>query len=140
MRYRIATLPLGETTVARLLRKGKILNARINLQEPPNLPKPDILDISGNNPFNGARVANLSPAFALKEKLDDMRLGVIVLGQRRGSIADNLGLRRGDILIKVNGRSIETVQDIRKALRKQRSKWKITIRRGSRILNTEIPG
>ena len=69
-----------------------------------------------------------------------MRLGVTVLGQRRGSIADNLGLRRGDILIKVNGRSIETVQDIRKALRKQRSKWKITIRRGSRILNTEIPG
>ena len=140
LRYRIATLPLGETTVAKFLRKGKIRNTRIKLEEPPNLPKPNILDISGNNPFNGARVANLSPAFALKEKLDDMQLGVIVLGQRRGSIADNLGLQRGDILLKINGRSIETVHDIRKALRKQRSKWKITIRRGSRILNTEIPG
>ena len=69
-----------------------------------------------------------------------MQLGVIVLGQRRGSIADNLGLQRGDILLKINGRSIETVHDIRKALRKHRSKWKITIRRGSRILNTDIPG
>ena len=45
-----------------------------------------------------------------------------------------------DILVKVNGRSIKTVDDLRKALRKQRSKWKISIKRGNKILRTEIPG
>mgnify|MGYP002031145126 CR=1 FL=1 len=51
-----------------------------------------------------------------------------------------LGLRREDILVKVNGRSIKTVDDLRKALRKQRSKWKLSIKRGNKILRTEIPG
>ena len=140
LRYRIATLPLGETAVAKIRRKGKVLEVGIVLEGPPDFPKPNTLDITGNNPFNGARVANLSPAFALKENLNDMGRGVVVLGRRRGSFAESLGLRREDILVKVNGRSIKTVDDLRKVLRKQRSKWKISIKRGNKILRTEIPG
>ena len=49
-----------------------------------------ILDVIGNNPFNGARVANLSPAFALKENLNDMGRGVVVLGRQHGSFAESL--------------------------------------------------
>ena len=140
LRYRIATLPLGETAVAKIRRKGKVLEVGIVLEGPPDFPKPNTLDITGNNPFNGARVANLSPAFALKENLNDMGRGVVVLGRQRGSFAESLGLRREDILVKVNGRSIKTVDDLRKVLRKQRSKWKISIKRGNKILRTEIPG
>ena len=71
---------------------------------------------------------------------NDMGRGVVVLGRQRGSFAESLGLRREDILVKVNGRSIKTVDDLRKVLRKQRSKWKISIKRGNKILRTEIPG
>ena len=140
LRYRVATLPLGKITIAKIRRRGKVLDVGIVLEEPPSLPKPNILDVKGNNPFNGARVANLSPAFALKENLNDMGRGVVVLGRQRGSFAESLGLRRQDILVKVNGRPIKTVNDLKKVLRKQRSKWKISIKRGNKILRTEIPG
>jgi Do/DeqQ family serine protease len=140
LRYRIATLPLGESTSAKIIRKRKIKTLNIELREPINDPKPDVLDVNGRNPFSGARLANLSPAFAIKEGLDDMRRGVVILGRRRGSVADNLGLRQGDILIEINGDSIRTVKDVRKSIRKSRSKWKISIRRGTKILYTEIPG
>ena len=140
LRYRIATLPLGEIAIAKIRRRGKVIDVGIVLEEPPSLPKPNILNVIGNNPFNGARVANLSPAFALKENLNDMGRGVVVLGRQRGSFAESLGLRRQDILVEVNGRSIKTVDDLRKVLRKPRSKWKISIKRGNKILRTEIPG
>ena len=100
LRYRIATLPLGGIAIAKIRRRGKILDVGIVLEEPPSLPKPNVLDVIGNNPFNGARVANLSPAFALKENLNDMGRGVVVLGRQRGSFAESLGLRRQELSLR----------------------------------------
>ena len=140
LRYRIATLPLGEKTRAEVVRGGRRITLDLALREPPAEPAPEVSVIKGRNPFNGTRIANLSPAFAVENGLNDMARGVIVLGRRRGSIADNLGLRQGDIVLKVNGRDIETVRDLKKAIRKQRKVWRVSIRRGDKVLQTEIPG
>lgn len=140
LRYRIATRPLGEKTTAEVVRKGRRIMLTLALREPPDEPAPEVSDIDGRNPFNGARIANLSPAFAVENGLNDMARGVIVLGKRRGSVADNLGLRQGDIVLKVNGREIESVRDLKKAIRKKRKVWRVAIRRGDKVLRTEIPG
>ena len=59
LRYRIATLPLGEIAVAKIRRKGKVLEVGIVLEGPPDFPKPNILDITGNNPFNGLSLIHI---------------------------------------------------------------------------------
>ena len=57
---------------------------------PLTLPKPDVHKVPGRNPFNGAVVANLSPAFALDNGLDDMKRGVVVVRSGEGSVARDL--------------------------------------------------
>jgi len=140
LRYRIATLPIGKTAKAEVIRKGRHLALDLALDEPPAKPAADITNIDGRNPFSGARVANLSPAFAVENGLDDMARGVVVLGVRRGSVADNLQLRDGDIVMEVNGKEIVSVRDLTKAVSKSREVWRIAIRRGDKVLRTEIKG
>jgi Do/DeqQ family serine protease len=140
LRYRIATLPIGKTAKAHVIRKGRHLALDLALDEPPAKPAADITNIDGRNPFSGARVANLSPAFALENGLDDMARGVVVLGVRRGSVADNLQLRDGDIVMEVNDKEIASVRDLTKAVRKSHKVWRIQIRRGDKVLRTEIKG
>ena len=140
LRYRIATLPIGKTAKAEVIRKGRHLALDLALDEPPAKPAADITNIDGRNPFSGARVANLSPAFALENGLDDMARGVVVLGVRRGSVANSLQLRVGDIIMEVNGKKIGSVSDLIKALRKVSQVWRIAIRRDDKVLRTEIEG
>ena len=140
LRYRIATFPVGNTAKVEVIRKGRYLVLDLPLDEPPAKPAADVTDIQGRNPLSGARVANLSPAFALENGLDDMARGVVVLGVRRGSVANSLQLRVGDIIMEVNGKKIGSVSDLIKALRKVSQVWRIAIRRDDKVLRTEIEG
>ncbi len=140
LRYRVATLPLGDKARAEIIRKGKRINLDLALREPLAEPAPEISDLEGPHPFSGARVANLSPAFAIENGLDDLARGVIVMGIRRGGIADRLRLAAGDIVLKVNGADIESVADLKRAVDRAREVWRIAIRRGDQILRREIKG
>jgi Do/DeqQ family serine protease len=140
LRYRVATFPVGKTAEVEVIRKGRHLVLDLALDAPPGNPAAEITNIDGRNPLSGARVANLSPAFALENGLDDMARGVVVLGVRRGSIANTLGLRNGDIVTEVNGKGISSVSDLIKAVRKVREVWRIAIRRGDKVLRTKIKG
>lgn len=140
LRYRVATLPLGESARAEVLRKGRRLGVDLALREPLASPAPDVSDLDGPHPFSGARVANLSPAFAIEKGLDDLARGVVLLGVRRGGVAARLSLTSGDIVLKVNGRDIETVDDLKKAVARSRDVWRIAIRRGDEVLRREIKG
>jgi serine protease Do len=85
-------------------------------------------------------VANLSPAFAIENGFDEFARGVVLVGVRRGGIAERLRLASGDIVLKVNRREIETVKDLKQAVRRASKSWKIAIRRDGKILRREIKG
>jgi Do/DeqQ family serine protease len=140
LRYRIATLPLGENASAEVVRKGRRLSIDLALREPLAIPAPDVSDLDGRHPFSGARVANLSPAFAIENGLDDLARGVVLLGVRRGGVADRLSLTSGDVILKVNGEDVDTVGDLKRAVARSRDIWRIAIRRGDKILRREIKG
>jgi Do/DeqQ family serine protease len=140
LRYRVATLSLGETAKAEIIRKGRRLNLDLPLREPFDKPAPDASDLDGRHPFSGARVANLSPAFAIEKGLDDLAQGVVLIGVRRGGVADRLSLVAGDIVLKVNGRDIQSVDGLKEAVAQTRDVWRIAIRRGDKILRREIKG
>ncbi|MBW8304763.1 MAG: PDZ domain-containing protein, partial [Brevundimonas sp.] len=56
--------------------------------------------------FSGAQVLTLNPALADSLGGDPFATGVIVGRVQRGSSANRVGLRGGDIILAVNGRAV----------------------------------
>lgn len=140
LRYRIATQPIGGKAELTVLRKGRQLKLTFDLQPPPEIPPRDETVLEGAHPFAGARVANLNPAYAEELGMDGFATGVIVTGVARGSPADRLSLRPGDIVLQVNGRKIGLVRDLQRALSVRAAQWQLSIRRGERVLETTVQG
>jgi len=136
--YRFATKPLGGTAELGLLRSGKELTAKVALRTAPELPR-DEITIRSRSPFSGAKIANLSPALA-----DELQLrtdqGVVVLDIDTGSYASNIGFRRGDIIVSVNGKRIEKTADLDQIARQQNRTWRVIINRGGQQISAVFSG
>ena len=74
--------------------------------------------IQARSPFQGAKVANMSPALADELRLDTSSEGVVVVDVADGSPAQSLGFQRGDVVLSVNNQKI--VQDPRPRARRPR--------------------
>ena len=140
LRYRIGTREPGETITLQVLRNGRVFTARLPMEPPKADPAPNVTDLAGRNPMVGARVANMSLAFALDEGLDELARGVVVLGVARGSPAERLGLRKGDVVMSVNDEPIDRVNTLQRALERAKGTWTLSIRRDDRVLTTRVQG
>lgn len=140
LRYRIGTREPGETMTLQVLRNGRVFTARLPMEPPKADPAPNVTDLAGLNPMTGARVANLSPAFALEEGFDELARGVVVLGVARGSPAERLRLRTGDVVVSVNNQPIDRVTTLQQALERASGSWVVSIRRDDRVLTTHVQG
>jgi len=65
--------------------------------------------------------------------LDREWRGVIVVAVERGSIADRARFARGDILLEINGRNVNTVAELMAALSRPANRWHITYRRDGEV-------
>lgn len=131
--YRVATLPVGDQAVLRVLRGNQVLALTINLNPPPDEPAPDITEIEGRTPLSGAVVANLSPALADEYNVNPFGKGVVILRIRRGGVANRLDFRPGDIVRLVNSQLIKNVDDLKGALSATGTdEWRIRIERGGK--------
>ena len=138
LRYRIATHSPGDLVSFDVLRDGDKLQLDIPMEAPSTRPEPNVTDIRTRSPFNGARVANLSPSFAMDQGFDDMSRGVVVLALARWSPAERLGLRRGDQIVAVNGRAVGSVADLQTVTKVDIKTWDIAIRRNGKQLTAKV--
>jgi Do/DeqQ family serine protease len=136
--YRFATQPLGGTAALELLRHGRATRANVALRTAPEAPR-DEITIRARSPFSGAQIANLSPALADELQLDEDK-GVVILDVANGSYASNLGFRRGDIVVAVNGEKIARTRDLARAAEAPRRSWRVVIRRGGRQISAVFGG
>ncbi len=141
MDYRIATLPVGDGAVLRVKRGESVRAVKIELQPAPAEPAPDRRELSGRHPVSGAVVANLSPALADEQGLNPFLTGVVVLGIRRGSVAERLDFKPGDILVSINQDTVSSVDQTERILaRPSVEEWRININRGGRSLQFVFRG
>jgi serine protease Do len=138
LRYRIATLAVGDTATLKLWRKGEGVEVRVPLEAPVEDPPRDLTALSGAHPLAGAVVANMSPALAEELGGERYPAGVYVLQVRGGSPAARFGFRPGDAVRELNGRKIETVRDLAQALGKPAERWAIALDRGGQRLSVVI--
>ncbi|MGH9695774.1 MAG: Do family serine endopeptidase, partial [Bryobacteraceae bacterium] len=75
--YRFATRPLGGTAQIEVLRGGKTLKLAVPLETAPDSGRNEIV-LTGRSPFQGAKVANISPALADELHLDSDTAGVVI--------------------------------------------------------------
>jgi serine protease Do len=112
LRFRLATLSVGDTVSIGIIRGGKELTLDVPLQAPPEDPPRDRTVLDGRQPLSGATVVNLSPAVAEELGLIEWRPGIAVVQVQPGSYAARF-IRAGDMVVSVNGKEVKTVADLR---------------------------
>ena len=137
--YRFTTRALGGKAQLEVVRRGGDLKLAVALETAPNAPRDEIV-IRSRSPFMGARVANLSPALADEMQVKSSAEGVVVLEVANGTLADNVGLRRGDIVLAVNNQKIAKTRDLERVAQAGARVWRVTIQRGGRRISAVFGG
>lgn len=140
LRYRIATLPVGGTAALSLVREGRERQITLSLVAPPEDPPRDQTLLDGRHPLAGAEVANLNPALVEELRLDGAAAadGVVVTRVTPRSAAASLGLRPGDVVLRVNTAEIARVADLRRAVSQQARSWTVSVRRNGQVLTSTV--
>jgi len=137
--YRFATHPLGGTSQIDVIRGGKALRLSVALETAPDTDRNEIT-LAGRSPFQGATVANISPAVADELHLDADTDGVVITQLTDDSTAANVGFQKGDIILAVNNKKISRTVDLDKVTRDQSRLWRITLLRGGQQINVTLGG
>ncbi len=138
--YRVATLPVGDTVPLRVWRKNKTVALKLIVSPPPGAPAKDVTGLQGQQPLAGARIANMSPAFAIEIGVDPFSHGVMIVDLLRGSPANRLQFQIGDFIRAVNGIKVTSVAQLKPLLKGRVKGWKISIERKGKSLNLVING
>jgi S1-C subfamily serine protease len=138
--YRIATRGIGEEAILAVLRAGRQIEIRLPLQAAPETVPRDEISIDGGSPLAGATVMNLSPAVAEELAFSGVTSGVIVAQVESGSPADRVGLRRGDVVVDVNGVQIGTTRRLAEVAAQGARRWQFVIKRDGQVLRSVIGG
>ncbi|MGQ9647081.1 MAG: DegQ family serine endoprotease [Thermodesulfobacteriota bacterium] len=65
----------------------------------------------------GAKVQELTPQLASRYGISGIKQGVVVVGVEPGSIADEVGLQEGDVILEINRKKIGNLRDFDKAVK-----------------------
>jgi Do/DeqQ family serine protease len=137
--YRFATHPLGGTSQVDVQRGGKPVKLTVPMEAAPDVGRNEIV-LTTRSPFQGAKVANISPAVADELHLDADTEGVVVTEIGDDSTAAGVGFQKGDIFLAVNSQKIGKTSDLEKATREAARLWRITVLRGGQQINVTLGG
>jgi len=134
LNYRISTHRPGDSVRLRVRRGQGETTPSVRLEAPPSQPARDERVIAGPNPLSGATVVNLSPATAADLGVDAFARGVLITAVDGRGLAARAGLRPGDLVRQVNGRTVADVRSLQGALAPGGREWEVVIERaGQRI-------
>jgi serine protease Do len=137
-RYRIATREPGAEVRTEIWRDR---GARIVTLRPiaaPEVPPRNEVQLTGKHPLSGSVVANLSPALAEELDLPGAWEGVIVLKIVRGSPANRLRFKPGDIIVAINREPVRDVTALNTALKQAKVSWRIGFSREGKLRHAEF--
>src|ERR1700681_1454131 len=137
--YRFATRPLGGSAQIDVQRSGKLVKLTVSLETAPDTGREEIT-LTTRSPFQGAKVANISPAVADELHLDAGTEGVVVTDIADDAAAASVGFQKGDIIQAVNNQKILKTGDLEKATRDTSRLWRITLMRGGQQINVTLGG
>ena len=106
---------VGQKVKLNIIRDGKGMTIEVATTAMPDKP-----EVSKEREFEeklGARVQELTPQLAAQYRISGIKYGVVVLSVEEGSLAEEIGLQEGDVILEINRKKIETIKDFEKAVR-----------------------
>jgi Do/DeqQ family serine protease len=136
--YRLTTTGVGNNAVFTVLRNGQQHRLKVKLEAAPETVPRNERKIDGRSPFAGVTVVNLSPAVAEEYGVQPGETGVLVTDVASGTPAAQIGLAVGDIVLDVNGESVDNTGTMQKLASAEARLWRFSINRNGRVLPTVI--
>ncbi len=140
LNYYVATHKAGDAQQLQVSTNGHTRGVTVRLALPPENPPRDASTIGGRNPLGGAKVENLSPAVAVDLQMDLMAKGVVVVSVSPQGYAGNYGFQAGDIVRVLNGQTITSVGQLKRALDAAGGHWDMVIDRGGQRMTLRVDG
>jgi Do/DeqQ family serine protease len=137
--YRFATRQIGGMAEVDVQRGGRLAKLTVPLETAPDSGRNEIV-LTTRSPFQGAKVANISPAVADELHLDSDTEGVVVTNVADDSTAAGVGFQKGDIILAVNNQKIARTSDLEKATRDSSRLWRIKLVRGGQQISVTLGG
>jgi serine protease Do len=106
---------VGQKVKLNIIRDGKPMVIEVTTTSMPD--KPEISKEKEAEEKLGARVQELTPQLSTRYRISGVKYGVVVVGIEDGSLADEMGLQEGDVILEINRKKIETIKDFEKALK-----------------------
>ena len=132
MLYRMSVVGIGTTVDVSYFSQSIIKSLKIDLVEMPNV-KAEQVTLGPKFIFLDLHISELTPEFQSKFGLSFSSKGLVVLDP--GRIAGRLGLRSGDLLQEINGKSVETIDEAMSSIGSLKGTGSITIRRSGRRIS-----
>jgi serine protease Do len=138
LKFRTATLAPSQPVQLDYVRDGADREATVTLTALPEVPPRAMTELTGRNPFEGATVGNLNPAFDDELGLDTTERGVVVASVAPGTPAQRLGLEEGDVVVSFDNQSIDRVNALQDKLTASSAPWVISVRRKGKLLTVTV--
>ncbi len=113
----VAATPTGEKARVKILRDGKTKEFDVKIAE---LPSDDTLAQNKAEPDQtkwGLMFQDLDPMTAKRLGLDNEK-GAVIVAVTPGSPADLAGIQRGDVIVQINQKSVNTAEEAVKQIKK----------------------
>jgi Do/DeqQ family serine protease len=120
LRNRVADAAPGSTATLGIVRDGKeqTLNVKLGEAEAAKSARDDNAPASDDKASLGVAVAPLTPEAAARTGLPRDAKGVVIQQVNPDSRAAEAGLQPGDVILEVNRQAVQSVDDLRAAVRK----------------------
>ncbi len=114
-RMLVADFPVGSEVDMEILRNGKKKTLSATLARRPDEVAAEESVEQGEEDWLGCEVHRITDEIARELGVQENE-GVIIVGVRTGSPADDAGLARGDVIVSVGDREVSTVREFNNAL------------------------
>ncbi|WP_417743362.1 trypsin-like peptidase domain-containing protein [Salipiger sp.] len=130
MIFRMSVAGLGHVARIRFLQDGETREAEVEMIAAPETPPRDAVTLGERAVLPGLALARVNPAVVTEFDLPMSAEGVVVT--EPGPYAVRIGLRRGDIVLKIDGRAVTDPDGVDRLLRRAAPRVAIEALRGSR--------
>ena len=138
LRFHLAVEEIGHRLALVYLRNGLQKKTHILLIVAPEVPSRNQTLLRGNHLFSGTEIANINPALAEELGKPTLTEGVTVIKVLNRSQAYRLGLRAGDMILKINDSSVKNVKDVHDILKHNVNTWSMELERKGRKIKASI--
>lgn len=130
MYYRISIKGIGHDVMVRRVRDGATTELSVPLIAPPDIPESVIYTSGARAILPNVALRLINPMVQADMELASSTNGIVVVDA--GDIAPRIGLRKGDVIVAINGQPLDRAADFDTLLRLDTRRGQIVVERGGR--------